>query len=61
MAITALRILPPLAIGRLGSAPTPLDNYTVELDPANPLGFRQCSSGRKIRCDRLPRSLRFSR
>jgi hypothetical protein len=40
MAITALRILPPLAIGRLGSGETPLDNYTTELDPVNPLGYR---------------------
>ena len=30
MTIRELRILPPLAIGRLGSAPEPLDNYTVD-------------------------------
>lgn len=41
MSITELRILPPFAIGRLGSADRPLDNYTVEDDPENPLGFRR--------------------
>lgn len=41
MTIKELRILPPFAIGRLGSASEPLDNYTIEDDPENPLGFRQ--------------------
>ena len=41
MTIQALRILPPLAIARLGSAPTPLDNFTTEVDPQNPLDFRR--------------------
>ena len=41
MTIRELRILPPFAIGRLGSAPEPLDNYTIEDDRENPLGFRQ--------------------
>jgi hypothetical protein len=39
--IKELRILPPLAIGRLGAASTPMDNYTVELDPSNPLDHRR--------------------
>ena len=38
--ITELRILPPLAISRLGSSPEPLENYNLELPP-NPLGFRK--------------------
>ena len=42
--IKELRILPPFAIARLGSADEPMDNYTIELDaPANqdqPLGYR---------------------
>jgi hypothetical protein len=42
--IKELRILPPFAIARLGSADDPMDNYTIELDaPANqdrPLGYR---------------------
>ena len=44
MTIRELRILPPLAIGRLGSAATPADNFTIDLDvdpkSAKPLGFR---------------------
>ena len=39
--IKALRILPPLAIGRLGSADEPLDNYTIEVNDAQVLGFRR--------------------
>jgi hypothetical protein len=42
--IKELRILPPFAIGRLGSAKMPMDNYTIDLDIApddqNPLGYR---------------------
>src|SRR5271165_1673534 len=41
MTIRELRILPPFAIGRLGSAPDPLDNYTIEDNPDHPLEFRQ--------------------
>ena len=41
MTIRALRILPPLVIGRLGGAPEPVVNYTLEDDPNNPLGFRR--------------------
>ena len=43
--IKALRILPPFAIGRLGSADEPMDNYAIEIDPPpasakEPLGYR---------------------
>jgi len=41
MTIVELRILPPLAIGRLGSSPEPLANYTLEDDPEHPLDFRK--------------------
>jgi hypothetical protein len=41
MTIRELRILPPFAIGRLGSAAKPLDNYAIEDDPEHPLGFRR--------------------
>lgn len=41
MTIQSLRILPPLAIGRLGSASEPLDNFTTEVDPERPLDFRR--------------------
>lgn len=40
-AIRELRILPPLAIGRLGAARRPVDNYTAEVDPRRPLGHRR--------------------
>jgi hypothetical protein len=37
LTIKELRILPPFAIGRLGSASEPMDNYSFELgiDPAS--------------------------
>lgn len=41
MNIRELRILPPFAIGRLGSSPEPLVNYTIDDDPDQPLGFRR--------------------
>ena len=41
MTVKELRILPPLAIGRLGSAPEPQANYTLEENPDQPLGFRR--------------------
>src|SRR5215470_2013090 len=40
MSIFGLHILPPFAIARLGSAPEPLDNYTIEENPDHPLDFR---------------------
>jgi hypothetical protein len=39
--IKALRILPPIAIGRLGSAAEPLVNYEIEADPEHPLDFHR--------------------
>ncbi|MFE5582356.1 hypothetical protein [Kitasatospora sp. NPDC056531] len=41
MAIKELRILPPLAIGRLGAAARPMDNYEALVDPHHPLAPRQ--------------------
>ena len=41
MTIRELRILPPLAIARLGSAPEPVVNYTIDDDPDQPLEFRE--------------------
>jgi hypothetical protein len=41
MKIQDILILPSLAIGRLGSAMEPLDNYEIETDPKAPLGFRR--------------------
>jgi hypothetical protein len=43
--IKQLRILPPFAIGRLGSADEPMDNYSIDLqaatDEPEPLGYRK--------------------
>ena len=41
MAILDLRILPPIAIGRLGSSETPLEAYDLEVSKDRPLGFRR--------------------
>jgi hypothetical protein len=45
LTIKQLRILPPFAIGRLGSASEPMDNYSFDLDidptSEKPLGYRQ--------------------
>ncbi len=41
MRILELRLLPTLAIGRLGGAPSPMDNYEAVVDPAHPLEHRQ--------------------
>src|SRR5207302_900702 len=68
MNIRELRILPPLAIGRLGAARTPMDNYEAKVDPQNPLASRTLiptatllideRTGAVRRC-RVPRSVRF--
>lgn len=49
--IRELRILPPLAIGRLGSAPTPMDNYVLEDDPDEPVGFRRITPAETLEVD----------
>lgn len=41
MAILELRILPPIAIGRLGSSPTPLEAFELLSDPEKPLDYRR--------------------
>lgn len=41
MPITELRILPPLAIARLGASPIPLAAYSLELPEGKPLDFRR--------------------
>lgn len=46
MKIKALRILPPLAIGRLGSATEPLVNYEIVEDPQHPLDFHRIRGSR---------------
>jgi len=51
MTIHELRLLPPFAIGRLGSANTPLDNFTIEADPDRPLGFRKIVPAKTLHVD----------
>src|SRR5690349_20856133 len=41
MNIREIRILPPLAIGRLGSASEPVVNDTIDDNPDQPLEFRE--------------------
>jgi hypothetical protein len=66
MAILELRILPPLAVARLGSSPEPLENY--ELVVEDPLGYRRIEPAETLRVDRAsgevveaytPRDIRF--
>ncbi len=49
--IEELRILPPLAIARFGSAPTPMDNYDVVVDPEQPLGYRTLRPAETLEVD----------
>jgi len=41
MKILELRILPPIAIGRLGASEIPLEAYDLKVSEDSPLGFRQ--------------------
>lgn len=41
MKIREIRLLPPLAISRLGAAAEPVNNYDLVIDPQEPLGFRR--------------------
>ncbi|HJQ36796.1 MAG TPA: hypothetical protein VKB93_06640 [Thermoanaerobaculia bacterium] len=52
MTIRALRILPPLAIARLGSSPDPLENYDVRVSEVDPLGFRELHGAPTFDVDR---------
>lgn len=51
MTISELRILPPLAIGRLGSSPHPMENY--ELCVEDPLGPRKIKPAETLRVDEV--------
>ena len=58
MTIKQLRILPPFAIGRLGSlSGEPMDNYTFDLDIdpdlENPLGYRQLKAQPTLIVDKV--------
>jgi hypothetical protein len=41
MSIFEIRVLPPMAIARFGSSPTPLEAYELKVPEDDPLGFRQ--------------------
>jgi hypothetical protein len=67
MSIIKLVILPPLAIARLGSSPTPLDNYELEV-PDGGLDFRRIVPAETLHIDdasgeitdaRPPKTIRF--
>lgn len=49
--IRELRVLPPLAVARLGGAAEPMDNYTAETDPTEPLGPRRLRPAPTFRVD----------
>jgi hypothetical protein len=49
MTIHEIRLLPPLAIGRLGSSETPLENF--DLVVTDPLGHRQIRAAETLRVD----------
>jgi hypothetical protein len=51
MIIRSLRILPPMAIGRLGSAKEPLDNYRLVPDPNKPLELPALQVDRTLMID----------
>ncbi|HSY48840.1 MAG TPA: hypothetical protein VLC46_08520 [Thermoanaerobaculia bacterium] len=68
MTIRGLRILPPLAIARLGSSPEPLENYDVRVAENDPPGFRKIHGAETLVVDRhsgtirrsyTPKSIRF--
>jgi hypothetical protein len=68
MSILELRILPPIAIGRLGAAATPLEAFDLEVNPQEPFDYRRivpCPTfevdpigGEITRCY-VPKNIRF--
>jgi hypothetical protein len=40
-ALKEIRILPPLAVSRLGNSPEPVNNYDLVIPPDQPLGYRR--------------------
>ncbi|NUT48588.1 MAG: hypothetical protein HOV94_14965, partial [Saccharothrix sp.] len=49
--IRELRVLPPLAVGRLGAAAEPMDNYSLDTDPEQPLAPRRLRPAPPFRID----------
>src|SRR3954465_3141500 len=63
-----IRLLPPLAIARLGASSSPMDNYDVGLPKPNELGWRELTPATTFRVDEVsgeiveaskPKVLRF--
>ena len=63
-----IRILPPMAIARLGASSSPMDNYDLCLPQPNELGWRQLVAATTFRIDKtsgeireafVPKALRF--
>jgi hypothetical protein len=50
--IREIRLLPPLAIARLGSAAVPMDNYDVRVDRDEPVGFRKLTPALTLQVNR---------
>lgn len=50
--ILELRILPPFAIGRLGSSSEPMDNYQVVINEEDPIGYRKLLPAETLVVDR---------
>lgn len=68
MSILEIRILPPLAIARLGAAAEPLEAFELETDPDNPLDYRRivpqpslevCKTTGEILRAYVPEQIRF--
>ena len=51
MTILELRILPPLAVARLGSSSEPLENYNLVVDADAPLGHRRIAPAETLEVD----------
>jgi hypothetical protein len=51
MPILDLRILPPFAIGRFGSSPTPLEAFELKLRDDDPVGFREIAPRETLKID----------
>ncbi len=49
--ILELRILPPLAIGRLGASKRPVDNYEAVVEADRPLGYRRLEPAQTLEVD----------
>lgn len=51
MPILELRILPPIAVGRLGAAATPLEAFDLAVDPDRPLDYRRIVPSTSLEVD----------